>query len=114
MPAMAPVFGNAYRVTATGAFSVTSANAYIIGIAFQGTATNMARLWVGTTATGTGAATHLGRVVANATTGVTVNPMTYLSFPAYCSGGICISNNGTADGSLDPAITLFWNPAGGA
>ena len=108
-------FGNAYRVTATGAFCVTSANAYIIGIAFQGTATNIARLWVGTTATGTGTVQHLGRIVANATTGsATVNPATYISFPAYCSGGICISNAGTSDGSLDPAITLFWNPAGGA
>lgn len=108
------LFGNAFRVTATGALCVTSANAHIIGIAFQGTATNIARLWIGTTATGTGTVTHLGRIVANATTAATANAATYLPFPAYCSGGICISNNGTGDGSLDPAITLFWNPAGGA
>jgi len=108
-------FGNAFRVTATGALCVTSANAYIIGIAFQGTATNIARLWVGTTATGTASTAHLGRIVANATTGsVTANPATYYPFPAYCSGGICISNAGAADGSLDPSITLFWCPAGGA
>lgn len=107
-------FGNAFRVTATGALCITSANAYIIGIAFQGTATNIARLWVGVTATGTASVQHLGRLVANATGGVTVNAATYLPFPAYCSGGICISNAGTADGSLDPSITLFWNPAGGA
>jgi hypothetical protein len=107
-------FGNAFRVTATGALCVTSANAYIIGVAFQGTATNIARLWVGTTATGTATA-GLGRIVANATSGAaTANAATYLPFPAYCSGGICISNAGSADGSLDPSITLFWNPAGGA
>jgi hypothetical protein len=108
------LFGNAFRVTATGVLCVTSANAYIIGILFQGTATNIARLWVGVTATGTATA-GLGRIVANGTTGsATVNPATYYQFPAYCSGGICISNNGTTDGSLDPSITLFWNPAGGA
>ena len=109
------IFGNAFRVTATGALCVTSANAYIIGIAFQGTATNIARLWQGVTATGTGSVQHLGRLIANATqAGATANAPTYLPFPAYCSGGICISNAGTADGSLDPSITLFWNPAGGA
>lgn len=108
-------FGNAYRVTATGINCVTSANAYIIGIMFQGTATNVARLWYGTTATATTAGVPLGRIVANQTTGsATVNPATYFAFPAYCSGGICISNAGTGDGSLDPSITLFWNPAGGA
>lgn len=107
-------FGMPYRVTATGAFCVTSANAYIIALAFQGTATNIARLWVGTTATGTGTPVHLGRIVAAATqAGATVNPAVTQWFPAYCSGGFCISNNGTTDGSLDPAITLFWCPAGG-
>lgn len=108
-------FGSAFRVTATGALCVTSANAYIIGIAFQGTGTNIARLWVGTTATGTATTAHLGRIVANATAlNATINNATYYDFPAYCSGGICISNAGAVDGSLDPSITLFWNPAGGA
>lgn len=107
-------FGTPYRVTATGAFCVTTANAYILAVCFQGTATNIARLWVGATATGTGSATHLGRIVANATAlNATINSATTMWFPAYCSGGFCISNNGTADGSLDPAITLFWCPAGG-
>ena len=107
-------FGNAFRVTATGVLCITSANAYIIGVLFQGTATNIARLWIGTTATGTGTIASLGRLVANATTAVSANAATYIPFPAYCSGGICISNNGTADGTLDASITLFWNPAGGA
>ena len=108
-------FGTAYRVTATGAFCVTTANAYIIGVMFQGTATNIARLWQGSTATSTASVQHLGRIVAHGTTGAaTVNAAVYYSFPAYCSGGICISNAGAADGSLDPSITLFWNPAGGA
>lgn len=106
-------FGTPFRVTATGALCVTSANAYILAVTFQGTATNIARLWVGATATGTGAATHLGRLVANSTTGVSANPATTMWFPAYCSGGFCVSNNGTTDGSLDPSITIFWNPAGG-
>jgi hypothetical protein len=109
------LFGNAFRVTATGALCITSANAYIIGIAFQGSGTNIARLWQGVTATGTASVQHLGRLVANATAlNATVNGATYIPFPAYCSGGICISNAGAADGSLDPSITLFWNPAGGA
>lgn len=109
------IFGNAFKVTATGALCVTSANAYIIGVSFQGTGTNIARLWAGVTATGTNSVQHLARIVANATAlNATVNSATFYPFPAYCSGGICISNAGAVDGSLDPAITLFWNPAGGA
>src|SRR5262245_17208091 len=108
-------FGTAYRVTATGVFCVTSANAYIVAVAFQGTGTNICRLWAGTTATGTGTVAHLGRLVANATAlNATINSATTMWFPAYCSGGICISNAGATDGSADPSITLFWNPAGGA
>ena len=105
-------FGNAYRVTATGTVCITTANAYIIGIAFQGTGTNIALLFAGSTSTGAG---YLGRLVANATAlNATVNSMTYYDFPAYCSGGITLMNAGTTQGSLDPSITLFWNPAGGA
>jgi hypothetical protein len=107
-------FGTATRVTATGAACITSGNAYIIGIGFQGTATGIVAIFAGTTATVTTGATYLGRVVAYATTGVTVNPYFFANFPAYCSGGITISNAGSALGSLDVSTTLFWNPAGGA
>lgn len=107
-------YGVAFKVTSTGAFAVTSANAYIIGVSFQGTGTNICRLWAGTTATGTASTAHLGRIVANATAlNATINSATYYPFPAYASGGICISNGGATDGSADPAITLFWQPVGG-
>ena len=102
-------FGKASTVAVAGATCLTSANAYIIGILFQGTATNTAQIWAGTTATGSGNLSDI--IVANGTTGAaTVNPATYYPFPAYASGGITIN----VGGAQDPAITLFWNPAGGA
>ena len=102
-------FGKASFNATAGATCLTSANAYIIGVLFQGTATNTARLWAGTTATGAGQLS--GKIVANGTTGsATVNAATYYEFPAYASGGITIENLG----AQDPALTLFWNPAGGA
>jgi hypothetical protein len=102
-------FGKAQVNVTAGATCLTSANAYIIGILFQGTATNSARIWAGVTATGAGAL--IAKIVANGTTGsATVNAATYYPLPAYCSGGITIENLG----AQDPSITLFWNPAGGA
>jgi hypothetical protein len=99
-----------YTATAT-ALCITSANAYIVGIAFQGSATNSARLWAGTTATSAAAGKPIsGIIYANATAGTTANSATFLSFPAYCSGGITIQIIGAGD----PSVTLFWNPAGGA
>ena len=102
-------FGNVNVNVTAGATCITSANAYIIGILFSGTATNSARIWAGITATG--ASALKGYIVANATTGsATVNAATYYPFPAYCSGGITIENLG----AQDPSLSLFWNPAGGA
>lgn len=104
-------FGTAHRLTATGTVCITSANAYIIGVAFQGTGTGSLHIFAGLTSTATSSATWLGRLVANTTvSGATVNPMVYFPFPAYCSGGITTQVPATAD----PSITLFWNPAGGA
>lgn len=108
-------FGTPFKVTATGTVVLTSANAAIVGILFWGTATGILNVFAGTTSTvGTNGA-FLGRVVAYPTVaGATINQASYIPFPAYCSGGITVQNAGTTNGSLDPAITLFWNPTGGA
>ena len=104
-------FGNAYRVTATGTVCITSANAYIIGVAFQGSGTGSLHIFAGTTSTATASATWLGLIRAYSTVGgATANQALYFPFPAYCSGGITLQTPGTAD----PSLTLFWNPAGGA
>jgi hypothetical protein len=99
-----------YTATAT-ALCITSANAYIVGVLFHGSATNSIRLWAGVTATSTASGSPLaGILYGNPTAAATVNVPTYLPFPAYCSGGITMQ----IVGSGDPNITLFWNPAGGA
>lgn len=104
-------FYNATRLTATGTVCITSANAYIQGIMFQGTGTGSLKLFAGVTSTSTASAVYLGQVVAYATVGgATINTAVYYTFPAYCSGGITTQMPGTAD----PSVTLFWNPAGGA
>ena len=104
-------FGQTHVNVTAGATCITTANAYIIGILFSGTATNAARIYAGTTATATAAGVLKGYIVANGTSGAaTVNAATYYPFPAYCSGGITIQNIGAGD----PSLTLFWNPAGGA
>ena len=104
-------FGTATRLTATGTVCITSANAYIIGVAFQGTGTGSLRLFAGLTATATSGATYLGQLLAYATiNGATANQSLYVPFPAYCSGGITTMVPPTAD----PSLTLFWCPAGGA
>lgn len=107
-------FGKAQRLTATGTSVLTSANAYIIGILFQGTGTGALQLFAGTTSTaaaGSGGAVLSGNIIAYATvTGNTANSAIYYPFPAYASGGI----TAVVGGSADPSVTLFWNPAGGA
>ena len=105
-------YGNATYVSVTGAQVLTSANAQIIGILFQSSATGSIQIWAGTTATTTAAGAPLSNVIrAYVTTGAaTAQPAVYLPFPAYASGGITIN----VQGSLDPKLTLFWNPAGGA
>lgn len=105
------LFGNAYRVTATGTVVVTSANAYIIGVLFNGTGTAFANIFAGLTSTVTAAGVHLGALMAYATVAnATQNQSIYFPFPAYASGGITIAMGASAD----PKLTLFWNPAGGA
>ena len=102
-------YGNASYVTVVGATVITSANAQIIGILFQSTATGDIQIWAGTTASG--AAALSGVIRAYATTGAaTVQSAVYIPFPAYASGGISIN----VVGAQDPKLTLFWNPAGGA
>ena len=108
------LFGKAQRLTATGASVISSANAHIIGVLFQGTGTGSLQIFAGltaTAATGTGGGAVLGTIIAYATaTGATANSSIYYPFPAACSGGITVNVPGTAD----PNITLFWNPSGGA
>lgn len=103
-------FGNAYRVTATGTVCITSANAAIIGVLFQGTGTGFCRIFAGVTSSGSASA-DLGILRAYTTVaGVTANAAVYFPFPAVCSGGITL----VMGGSADPSLTLFWNPLGGA
>lgn len=106
-------YGQATQLTATGTVVITSANAQIIGILFNGSATNRLQIFAGLTSTvasGSAAQLHTGTIVGYATTGVTANPALYIPFPAYASGGITT----VVPGSADPKVTLFWNPAGGA
>lgn len=94
-----------YYATATGAVCLTSSNAAIFGVLFQGSATGSVQIWQGVTATGAGAIS--GVIRAYATTGAaTANAAAWYPFPAYCSGGICIN----VGASLDPKLTLFWSP----
>lgn len=104
-----PNYGTAFVATATGAVCITSANAQIIGVLVQSSATGSFQLWAGTTATGAGARlSHLVR--AYTTTGsATAQSAVWYPFPAYASGGITLN----VGGSLDPKLTLFWNPVGG-
>jgi hypothetical protein len=101
-------FGTPTRLTATGTVCITSANACILGIAFQGTGTGFLTLFAGVTSTAP--ATLLGVVRAFTTVGgATANQALYFPFPAYCPSGITTIVGATAD----PSITLFWNPVGG-
>jgi len=102
-------FGQVFYTATATSLCITSANAYILGILFHGTATNSAQLYKGITVNAANAL--CGPLVANGTTGTaTVNAATFYDFPAYCSGGITIK----VIGAGDPNVTLFWNPAGGA
>ena len=110
MPNFIP-YGQATRFTATGASVLTSANAAIIGIMFNGTGTGSIQLWAGVTATATTNGAPLSaKIVAFPTVaGATVNSASYIAFPAIASGGITVNIPGTAD----PNVTLFWVPVGG-
>ena len=100
-------FGKAQAFTTVGATCVTSANAYIIGVLIDSTASGTFQIWAGTTATAaTNGVPLCGAVGRSTATGVP----NYLPFPAYASGGITFN----VGGSADPNITLFWAPAGGA
>ena len=99
-------FGKAQVLTVTGATCITSANAYIIGVSFQGSATGSIQIWQGVTAT-SNPVSNLIR--GYSTTAATAQGATYLPYPAYCSGGITVN----VPESLDIKLTLFWNPAGG-
>ena len=104
-----PTYGKAQVLTVTGATCITSANAYIIGVCFQGTATSWCQLWQGVTATGSPVSNIIRGYGTTAAIASTVPPAVYIPYPAYCSGGITIN----AGDSLDVKLTLFWNPAGG-
>lgn len=109
-------FGKATRVTASGITAITSANAYIIGVMFNGSGTGACQLFAGLTATATAASGSGGAILSgvirayNTVAGATVVQSFYQDFPAYASGGIVINLPSTSD----PDVTLFWNPAGGA
>lgn len=105
-------FGTAQVLSATGTSVISSGNSYIIGILFQGTGTGSLVLCAGTTSTSTTSGKPLSGVIRafGTAAGGTVNSAVYFPFPAYASGGI----TAVVGSSADPAITLFWSPAGGA
>ncbi len=103
-------YGNGTLIITSGAACLTSANAQIIGVLFQSTATAAIQLWQGITATGASTNAITGIVRGWQTTAATAQQSIYLPIPAYCSGGITY-NVGAAS---DVRITLFWNPVGGA
>ena len=107
MPTFAD-YGTPFVVTATGTQVVTSANAAIIGMCFQGSATGGITLFQGVTSTATGAVSNLIRFYV--TVAATVVAPVYLPYPAVCPGGITL----VMQASADPKLTLFWNPTGGA
>ena len=101
------IFGQTAVLTATGLTCITSANAHIIGIFINSTATGQVKIWAGVTATATSSGAAISVNIGKATaTGLAQ----YFPYPAYASGGITVQ----VVGSLDPSVTLFWNPAGGA
>lgn len=98
--------GTAYYATATGAVCITSAPSAIQGVLFQGSATGSCQFFAGVTATGSPIS---GSIRAYATTGAaTANPAAWYPFPAVCASGFCV----IVGGSLDPKLTIFWNPLG--
>ena len=97
--------GTATRVVTSGLSTITSANAALIGILFNGTATGSAIIFHGVTAS---ASVAYVRAYSTAV-GVTNLRALYYPLPAMCSGGITIDIGSTTD----PDVTLFWTPAGG-
>lgn len=98
-----PAYGKPQRLTATGLSTITSANAHIMGVGFQGTGTGILAIYIGVTASSTAAYIRAYATAAAAT----VNPYVYHEVPMYCSGGFTVD----VEPSADPNITLFWNPA---
>lgn len=96
-------FGVATYVTTAGATVVTSANAYILGVLLQSSATGNVQLWAGVTATGA----SLSGIIRATTGAVSAAPALYVPFPAYAAGGISLN----VGASNDPKLTLFWCPA---
>ncbi len=95
MPMYTKEFGTAERLTATGYSTLSSANACLIGVQFNGSGT-------GVTASGTIVGITAYRTAANAT----ANEGKYYPIPAYASGGLTVH----VGVSLDPNITLYWSP----
>lgn len=100
-------FGTPTLVTTSGAACLTSANAQLIGVLLQSTATSAIQFWQGVTATSN---PITGVVRGWQTTAATMQPAIYLPIPALCSGGITYN----VSAASDVRITLFWNPVGGA
>ena len=96
-------FGTPYYATATGVFTVTTANAAIIGVLFCSTGTAAVQFFAGATAS----ASIGPLIVANTTiAGATLNPAVWFPYPAYASGGFSID----VYPSADPRLVIFWNP----
>ena len=88
-----------YTATAT-ALCITSSNANLVGILWQGTASGAVQIWSGVTATSTALATALSGTIRFS------GPQFY-PFPGVAKGGITILSSVASD----PSLTLFWLPA---
>ncbi len=98
-----PQYGRVSRLTATGLSTITSANAHIIGVLFNGTGTGQLSIFHGVTAS----ASAIGVRAYSTVGGATANVAVYYPCPMYCSGGITLD----VGPSADPDIALFWSPS---
>lgn len=90
----------ATRITGTGATTITSANAAVVGVLCCNSATAGAiQLWAGVTATGT----PLTGVITFASGSVGA----FIRCPAYASSGLTVNIGAAAN----PDLTIYWNPA---
>lgn len=102
MPGFTTQYGRTNRLVATGVSTITSADAAIIGVLFNGTGTGQISIFHGVTAS----ASAVGIRASSTALTATANNAVYYACPMYCSGGITVD----VGPSADPDITLFWNP----
>lgn len=100
------VYGTPTRVVTSGKAAITSGNAAIVGVTFHGSGTGQVQFFAG--ATCSSSLTGVIRAYRTAAA-ATANTALYMDVPVYCSGGFSID----AGATLDPDLTIYWNPVGG-